>query len=150
LKLYNSGCGICAWTEYPQSDDLQNANDSIRVKCEFDSNVIDESDSQYEKQFDPRISTFIGIKIDRSDEHENASDSFRVKCQFDSNEIDKSNLQNEEQFDPTISIFIPISISDDCEKFRINLCWRTSIRKPFSRTKTLFPDSIAIDDRVTQ
>jgi hypothetical protein len=26
------------------SDDHENANDSIRVKCEFDSNVIDESD----------------------------------------------------------------------------------------------------------
>jgi hypothetical protein len=37
--------------------------DSIRVKCEFDSNVIDESDSQYEKHFDPRISTFLGIKM---------------------------------------------------------------------------------------
>jgi hypothetical protein len=37
---------------------------SIRVKCEFDSNVIDESDLQDEKQFDPRISTFLGIMID--------------------------------------------------------------------------------------
>jgi hypothetical protein len=26
------------------SDEDENANDSIRVKCEFDSNVIDESD----------------------------------------------------------------------------------------------------------
>jgi hypothetical protein len=26
------------------SDDPTNASDSIRVKCEFDSNVIDESD----------------------------------------------------------------------------------------------------------
>jgi hypothetical protein len=32
--------------------------------CEFDSNVIDESDSQHEKQPDPKISTFLGIKID--------------------------------------------------------------------------------------
>jgi hypothetical protein len=30
--------------------------------------VIDESDPQYEKQIDPRISTFFGIKIDRSDD----------------------------------------------------------------------------------
>jgi hypothetical protein len=37
---------------------------SIHVKCEFDSNAIDESDSQDEKHFDPRISTLFGIKID--------------------------------------------------------------------------------------
>jgi hypothetical protein len=36
----------------------------MRINREFESNVIDESDLQYEKQFDPRISTFIGIKID--------------------------------------------------------------------------------------
>jgi predicted GTPase len=47
-----------------RSDEYENASDSIRAKCEFDSNVIDESDLQYEKQFDPRISTFLGIKID--------------------------------------------------------------------------------------
>jgi hypothetical protein len=41
-----------------------NADDSIRVNREFDSNVIDESDLQYEKHFDSRISTFLGIKID--------------------------------------------------------------------------------------
>jgi hypothetical protein len=46
------------------SDEDENTSDSIRVKCEFDSNVIDESDSQSEKDFDPRISTFLGIKID--------------------------------------------------------------------------------------
>jgi hypothetical protein len=47
-----------------RSDDNENASDSIRVKCEFDSNVIDESDSQDKKYFDPRISTLLGIKID--------------------------------------------------------------------------------------
>jgi hypothetical protein len=46
------------------SDEFENASDSIRVKREFDSNVIDESDLQDEKQDDPRISTFLGIKID--------------------------------------------------------------------------------------
>jgi hypothetical protein len=35
----------------------------MRVKHEFDSNVIDESDSQKEKHFDPRISIFIPISI---------------------------------------------------------------------------------------
>jgi hypothetical protein len=45
------------------SDEPENASDSIRVKCEFDSNVIDESELQLEKHFDPRISTFIPISI---------------------------------------------------------------------------------------
>jgi hypothetical protein len=30
--------------------------------------VIDESDLQFEKQFDPRISAFVEIKIDSSDD----------------------------------------------------------------------------------
>jgi hypothetical protein len=30
--------------------------------------VIDESEKQYEKHFDPRISTLFGIKIDSSDD----------------------------------------------------------------------------------
>jgi hypothetical protein len=30
--------------------------------------VIDESDLQFEKHFDPRISTLLGIKIDSSDD----------------------------------------------------------------------------------
>jgi uncharacterized Zn finger protein len=70
------------------SDEDENASDSIRLKCEFDSNVIDESDSHLEKQCDPRISAFLGIKIDSSDELENAKDSIRVKCEFDSKIID--------------------------------------------------------------
>jgi hypothetical protein len=37
---------------------------TVRVNREFDSNVIDESDLQNEKHPDPRISTFLGIKID--------------------------------------------------------------------------------------
>jgi hypothetical protein len=52
--------------------------------------VIDESDSQEKKQFDPRISTFLAIKIDSSDEDENASDSIRVNREFDSNVINES------------------------------------------------------------
>jgi hypothetical protein len=46
------------------SDEYENASDSIRIKREFDSNVIDESEEQFEKHFDPTISTFLGIKID--------------------------------------------------------------------------------------
>jgi hypothetical protein len=52
--------------------------------------VIDESDLQYAKHFDPRMSTFLGSKIDWSDENKNASDSIRVNCEFDSNVIDES------------------------------------------------------------
>jgi hypothetical protein len=55
--------------------------------------VIDESDVQFEKQYEPRSSTLFGIKIDWSDEDENTPDSIRVKCEFDSNEIDESDLQ---------------------------------------------------------
>jgi hypothetical protein len=50
------------------SDEKENAYDSIRVKCEFDSNVIDENDSQNTKHTEPRISTLLGIMIDSSDE----------------------------------------------------------------------------------
>jgi hypothetical protein len=52
--------------------------------------VIDESDLQNEKQFDPRISTLFGIKIDLSDDPENASNSIRVKREFDSKTIHSS------------------------------------------------------------
>jgi hypothetical protein len=52
--------------------------------------VIDESDLQCEKHFDPTISTFRGIKIDWSGADENALDSIRVKCEFDSNVIEES------------------------------------------------------------
>jgi hypothetical protein len=45
-----------------------NAFDSICVMREFDSNVIDESDSRYMKPFDPRISILLGIMIDESDD----------------------------------------------------------------------------------
>jgi hypothetical protein len=92
------------------SDEDENANDSIRVNCEFDSNVIDKSDLQFEKHFDPRISTFLGSKIDWSDEDENTSDSIRVNCELDSNIIDESDSQNEKHFDSRISTFLGIKI----------------------------------------
>jgi hypothetical protein len=50
---------------------------------------MNESDVQYDKQFDPRISTFLEIKIDSSDEDENAFESIRVKCESDSKKIDE-------------------------------------------------------------
>jgi hypothetical protein len=40
-----------------------NAPNSICVKCDSDSNVTDEIDSQFEKHLDRRISAFLGIKI---------------------------------------------------------------------------------------
>jgi hypothetical protein len=92
------------------SDEYENRFDSIRVKCEFDSNVIDESNLQFEKQFDSRISTFLGIKIDSSDENENASDSIRLNRESDSNVIDESDLQFEKHSDPRISTFLGIKI----------------------------------------
>jgi hypothetical protein len=83
--------------------------------------VIDESDLQNEKHFDPSISTLLGIKIDSTDEYENAFDSIRVNRESDSNVIDEDESQERKQFDPRISIFLEISISDESEKFRINL-----------------------------
>jgi hypothetical protein len=41
----------------------KNADDSIHVKCEFDSNVIDESDLQYRKHFAQRLSILFEISI---------------------------------------------------------------------------------------
>jgi hypothetical protein len=81
---------------------------------------MEESDSQYEKHDDSRISTFRGISIERSDENENAFDSIRFNREFDSNEIDESDLQNEKHDDPRISIVALISRSDFDEKSRIN------------------------------
>jgi hypothetical protein len=77
--------------------------------------VINESDLQKAKHVDPRISTFLGIKIDSSDEYEKTSDSIRVECEFDSNVIDESDRQSGKQFDPRSSIFFGITIdsSDD-------------------------------------
>jgi hypothetical protein len=77
--------------------------------------VIDESDLQHEKHSDPRISTFLGIKIDSSDENKNASDSIRAKCEFDSNVIDESDLQFEKHRDPRISTFLGIKIDSSNE-----------------------------------
>jgi hypothetical protein len=46
------------------SDEPENTDGSIRVNRDSDSNEIDESDSQYEKHFEHRISTLRGIMID--------------------------------------------------------------------------------------
>jgi hypothetical protein len=49
---------------------------------------MDESDLQFQKHFEQRISTLDGMTIDLSDDHENASDSIRVNRELDSNEIE--------------------------------------------------------------
>jgi hypothetical protein len=51
---------------------------SIAFSRESGSDGINESDLQFEKHDDPRISTFPGIEIDSSDEAENADDLIRV------------------------------------------------------------------------
>jgi hypothetical protein len=63
--------------------------------------------------------------------------------------IDESDSQREKYFDSRISTCLGISISDDSEKFRINLRSKTLIRNPLSRTKMSFSDSIEIDHRIT-
>jgi hypothetical protein len=72
--------------------------------------VIDESDLQYEKQSDPRISTLRGIMIDRSDDSENACDPIRIKCESDSNVIDENDRQFEKHEEPRISTLRGIKI----------------------------------------
>jgi hypothetical protein len=72
--------------------------------------VIDESNLQFRKQFEPRISTFRGIMIDSSDVNENTDDSIRVKCEFDSNVIDESDSQSKKQREQRISVFLGIKI----------------------------------------
>jgi hypothetical protein len=67
-KHFDPRISTCFGIIIDWSDEYENAYDSIRVKCEFDSNVIDESDLQDESLLDPRISTFLGIKIDSSDD----------------------------------------------------------------------------------
>jgi hypothetical protein len=82
--------------------------------------VIDESDLQNEKHFDPRISIFLGIKIDSNDDDKNANDSIRVKCEFDSNEIDESDSQHKKHSDPRISTFLGIKIDSSDENENVS------------------------------
>jgi hypothetical protein len=102
------------------SDDDENVDDSIRFNCEFDSNVIDGSDLQNEKQFELRISTFRGIMIDLNDDDENADDSISFNCEFASNAIDESNPEYEKQSDPITSKSLAISIFDENKTFQID------------------------------
>jgi hypothetical protein len=77
------------------SFDDENAYDSIRFNDDGDSNEIDESDLQYEKHSDPRISTEHGITIDSSFDDENAFHSIRFNDDGDSNEIESNEDRSE-------------------------------------------------------
>jgi hypothetical protein len=46
------------------SGEYENISDLIHVCRKFDSNLIDESDLQNEQHFNPRVSIFLGVKID--------------------------------------------------------------------------------------
>jgi hypothetical protein len=63
-KHLDSTISILPGIKIDGGDENENTSDSIRVKCEFDSNVIDENDLQCEKQNDARISIFLPISID--------------------------------------------------------------------------------------
>jgi hypothetical protein len=73
-----------------RSDDDENADDSIRVNRDSDSNEIDESDLQSKKHDEQRFSTVRGIMIDSSDESEKAIDSIRINLPSLSNVIPKA------------------------------------------------------------
>jgi hypothetical protein len=62
-----------------------NAEFSIRVKREFDSNVTETRRAQDAKQYGPRISTLRGITIDWIAIFENASVLMDVSRESDSN-----------------------------------------------------------------
>jgi hypothetical protein len=78
------------------------AVDSIR-DSEFDSNEIDESDLQFKKHDEQRISTSRGIVIDLRPQELNTFDSMRFSRESFSNEIDESDLQNEKHDEQRIS-----------------------------------------------
>jgi hypothetical protein len=69
------------------------------------SNEIDESDPQYEKHDEQRISIFRGIVIDLIPEPWNAHDSMHFSRESFSNEIDESDCQSEKHDKQRNSIF---------------------------------------------
>jgi hypothetical protein len=71
----------------------QNASISIRDNLELDSNVIEESDLQFEKHRPPKNSTDSGIMISIKPVPENASASTRDNLELHSNRIEESDLQ---------------------------------------------------------
>jgi hypothetical protein len=66
--------------------------------------VIDESDLHPVKHREQRISTLLGIKIDRSDEYANNSGAIRVKCECDSIEMEQNIVRPLKHSSPNSSI----------------------------------------------
>jgi hypothetical protein len=82
----------------------------MRLSRESFSNEIDESEWQYEKHEEQRISTSQGIVIDLKPEPENESDSMRLSRESFSNEIDESEWQFKKHEEQRISVFWGIVI----------------------------------------
>jgi hypothetical protein len=68
-------------------DEYENASDLSRVNLKSNSNVIDESDWQYEKYNKQRNSTLHGITIDWNEK--NASETIHINLESDSIVIDE-------------------------------------------------------------
>jgi hypothetical protein len=81
----------------------EKAREKICFIDDGNSNEIDESDLQEEKQDGPRISTEDGIETDSNFEYKNECDSIRFNDDGDSNKIDDSDVQYAKHDDPRIS-----------------------------------------------
>jgi hypothetical protein len=90
----------------------------MRFSRELFSNEIDESDRQFEKHDEQRISTFRGIVIDLGAEPKNAFDSMRFSRESLFNETDESDRQFEKHDEQRISTLKGITTSESQPKFR--------------------------------
>jgi hypothetical protein len=120
------------------------AADSIR-NTDVESNEIDESELQYEKHDEQRISTARGIVIDLRAEEENTDDSIRGNRESFSNEIDESDLQYEKHDKQKISLLLGIITLAEQPKYQINFKLNESRMNDESIMKCGFPDSIEIE-----
>jgi hypothetical protein len=71
-------------------EDSENAHDPIRFNSQSDSNEMDKSDLQREKENESRLSTRRGILIDCRDDPLNAFDSIRFNWEWPSKLIAES------------------------------------------------------------
>jgi hypothetical protein len=114
----------------------------MRRSRESFSNETDESNLQYEKHDEQRISTFRGIVIDLRAESENAFDSMHRSCESFSNKIDESDLQYEKHDEQMILIAQGIVTSSSQPKYRINFDLDESKMNDDSTMKCELPDSM--------
>jgi hypothetical protein len=98
----------------------RNANDSIRVNLDGDSNVISSNDLHSAKDSEHKISTDFGIVIRFNPEQRNANDSIRVNIDGDSNVIISNDLFSEKHSEHKISIDFGITTVLISPKYRIN------------------------------